>query len=185
MSVDLANLVDSLKREVNPPGSDFFPDATDDHWIGSLTDAFWELRLFGMLSGFEEDAAARGGPLTFIEGIVTPIGVLEGYDAPTGYVPEDLSRDLQQLVVLWGGYKIVLARLGTLNSLFRAKAGPVEYETQQAATVLKTLLDALKARIDDIVKHLSTWNTDPGVAIIDSVIERSYAQAVGETWWVR
>jgi hypothetical protein len=186
MAVDLADLVEPLKREVSPPGSDSFPDATDDNWIGSLTDAFWEVRLYGMLGGFEENAAARGGPPSFTEGLVTPTGAFEGYDDPTGYAPDqDLSRDLQQLIVLWAGYKVVLARFGWIQSVFRAQAGPVQYETQQAATVLKSLLDALKARIDDILIHLSTWNKDPGVAVIDSVIERSYAQAVGETWWVR
>jgi hypothetical protein len=171
---------------VNPPGSDLFPDATDDDWIGSLTDAFWELRLFGMLIGFEENAAARGGPVSFIAAIVTPIDALEGYDQPTGYAPDaDLGRDLQQLIVLWAGYKTVLTRFSTIQSVFRAKAGPVEYEVQQAATVLKALLDALKARIDAVMYNLSTWGAHTRVAVLDSVIQRSYAQATRETWWVR
>lgn len=186
MAVDLSNLVESLKREASPPGSDLFPDATEDNWIGSLTDAFWEIRLYGMLEGFEEDAAARGGPAPFAEGIVTPVGVVEGYDDPTGYAAgQDLTRDLQQLVVLWAGYKVVLTQFASLKTMFRAKAGPVEYETQQAATVLKALLDALKARIDEIIDNLSTWGAGTKVQVLDTVIERSYAQAVGDTWWVR
>lgn len=184
--VDLFDLVESLKREVNPPGTDAFPDATDDNWLGSLTDSFWEVRLYGMLEGFEENAAARGGPDSFTEGKVTPTGVDEDYDYPGGYVPGvDLARDLQQLIVLWAGYKVVLARMGTLQSVFRAKAGPVEYETQQAATVLKSLLDTLKAKIDQVLGHLSTWNTGNTVVMLDSVIERTYSQAIGDTWWVR
>jgi hypothetical protein len=127
MAVDLADLVESLKREVSPPGGDTFPDATQDNYLGSLTDAFWEIRLFGMLAGFEENAAARGGPASFTEGIVTPTGVTEDYDDPFGYINgQDLSRELQQLIVLWAGYKIVLTRFGVLQSVFRAKAGPVE-----------------------------------------------------------
>jgi hypothetical protein len=195
MAVDLADLVEPLKREVSPPGTDTFPNATDDDYIGNLTDAFWELRLFGMLEGFEENAAARGGPPAFTEAIVTPVGVEEGYDQlatplpgvpDPGYLPgTDLSRDLQQLIVLWAGYKIILTRFATLQSVFRAKAGPVEYEVQQAATVLKSLLDTLKGRIDAIMGQLSTWASGSDVTVLDSVIERSYAQAVHETWWVR
>lgn len=186
MAVDLFDFVDPLKREVNPPGSDLFPDATDDSWLGSLTDAFWEIRLYGMLDGYEENAGARGGPAEFGEGKVTPVGVLADYDDPSGYAADvDLPRELAQLVVLWAGWKIVLTRFGSLNSVFRAKAGPVEYETQQSATVLKALLDALKARIDDIIDNLSTYRRGVGVAVFDTVIQRTYAQAVGDTWWIR
>lgn len=184
--VDLFELVDALKREVNPPGSDLFPDATDDDYLGSLTDAFWEVRLYGFLGGFEENAAARGGSPTFGEGRVTPLGAAEGYDAPSGYsTTADLSRELQQLIVLWAGWKIVLARMGALNTTFRARAGNVEYETQNAASVLKTILDQLKARIDFVIDHISDYAPGSGVAVFDAVVERSYSQAVGDTWWVR
>lgn len=182
MAVDLATLVDSLRREVNPPGTDLFPDATEDTFLGNLTDAFWEVRLFGFLSGFEENAAARGGPGAFGEGIVTPTGVDETYDDPTGFIAtRDLSRPLQQLVVLWAAWKIALNRMGSLNTTFRAKAGPVEYETQNAATVLKAVLDALKSRIDII---LNTLPERAGSVVLDAMVERSYSVAVGETWWV-
>jgi hypothetical protein len=185
MAVDLFDLVDPLKREVNPPGSDVFPGATDDDWFGSLTDSFWEVRLYGMLEGWEENAAARGGPPQFTEGKITPVGAADDYDAPTGYSTEDLGRDLQQLIVVWAGYKIVLARMGSLNTLFRAQAGPVQYETQQAASVLKGLLDTLKARIDEIIRNMSTWGSGTKVAALDAMVERSYSQAMHETWWVR
>lgn len=185
MAVDLFDLVESLKREVSPPGSDLFPDSTDDNWLGSLTDAFWEVRLFGFLTGYTENAAARGGPAAFGEGKITPTSVSdETYDDPSGYSTLDLPRELQQLIVLWAGYKVALARLGSLNSTFRAKAGPVEYETQQAASVLKGILDQLKSRIDYILANLLTGNR-AGVAMFDALIERSYNTATDLTWWVR
>jgi len=184
--VDLVDLVDSLRREVSPPGSDLFPDATEDTFAGSLSDAFWEVRLYGLLSGFEENAAARGGPGDFGEGIITPIGVDATYDDPAGYsTTQDLGRDLQQLIVLWAGWKIVLSRMGTINSMFRAKAGPVEYETQQAASVLKTILDHLKARIDFVLNNLSKYGASSSTAVFDSIVERSYEQATGNVWWLR
>lgn len=184
MAVDLLNLVDPLRREVNPPGSDLFPDATDDNWAGSLGDAFWEIRLYGLLTGFEENAASRDGPASFGEGILTPVGAAEDYDQPSGYSSTDLGRELQQLIVSWAAYKIVLARMGSLSTMFRARAGPVEYETQNAASVLKTILDQLKARLDKILNQLVN-GLGSDVALLDAVIERTYNQAVGDVWWVR
>jgi hypothetical protein len=184
MAVQLFDLVDPLKRQVNPPGTDLFPSATDDDFLGSLTNAFWEIRLYGMLATWEENAAARGGPDAFGEAIVTPIGEMdETYDDPEGWAPEDLPRDLQQLIVVWAGYQIVLTRLSALNTVFRAKAGPVEYETQNAASVLKGVLDQLKARLDDILSQLSGAG-HPGVFGLDAVVERTYSMAMGDTWWV-
>lgn len=185
MAVDLQNLVDALKGEVNPPGTDLFPDATDDNFLMNLTNAFWEVRLYGFLAGFEENAAARGGPSVFTEGIITPIGVAADYDDPTGHATTDLGRDLQQLVILWAGWKVVLARMGTINSAFRAKAGPVEFEVEQAASVLKTILDTLRSRIDFVLTHLSIYGVNSSVAVFDGIIDRSYSQALGETWWVK
>lgn len=151
-----------------------------------MIDAFWEVRLHGFLAGFEENAASRGGETTFGEGVVTPVGVVVDYDGVAGYLTgRDLGRDLQQLVVLWAGWKIVMARLGSLNSTFRAKAGPVEYETQQAATVLKAILDSLKAKIDFVLQHISIYGRGADVVVFDSLVERSYAQAQGYQWWIR
>lgn len=185
MAVNLLDLVEPLRRDVNPPGSDLFPDATDDNWLGSLTDAFWEVRLFGFLDGYDENAAARGGPAAFGEGIVTPTGVTATYDDPSGYSTEDLSRDLQQLIVLWAAYKVMLSRLASLNTTFRAKAGPVEYETQNAASVLKTILDQLKGRIDFVLANLSTYGAGTNAVIFDAMVERTYSQSVGDVWFVR
>lgn len=183
MAVDLQDLIDPLRREVNPPGSDLFPDAIDDDFLGALTDAFWELRVHGYLTGFEENAAARGGPAEFSEAIVTPTGETDpDYDEPSGYdTDSDMGRDLQQLVVLWAGWKITLNRMGALQSVFRAKAGPVEYETQQAATLLRSVLDQLKLRIDAALDGLDAGSD---TTVFDAVIERSYAMAAGSTWWV-
>lgn len=186
MAVDLNDLVDNFKREVSPPGTDLYPDATDASWSGSLTDAFWEIRLYGFLAGFEEDAASRGGPVEFGEGIVTPIGAIDGYDDPTGYAPgQDLPRDLQQLIILWAGWKVVLNQMQNLSSMFRAKAGPVEVETQHAASVLKTILDQLKNKIDFITANLSTFGVGTNVAAFDALVESTYNLTTGMAWWVR
>jgi hypothetical protein len=137
------------------------------------------------LGTYEEDAAARGGPPEFAVGIVTPLHADPVYDDPTGYsLTEDLPRELQQLIVLWAGWKIALNNMATINSVFRAKAGPVEYETQQAASVLTAVLDQLKTRIMYLLENLPA-GAKAGTAVFDAVIERTYSQAVGDTWWVR
>ncbi len=186
MSVDLNDLVEPLKAEVQAPGGTAFVDATDDDYLNYLINSFWEIRLYGFLAGFEEDAASRGGPPEFIAAIVTPLGVDPIYDDPTGYSQaQDLPREMQQLIVLWAGWKIALTNMSSLNTVFRTKAGPVEYETQQAATVLKEVLDQLKARIEFILINLPSAYRQHGTAVFDAVIERSYSQAIGETWWVK
>jgi hypothetical protein len=182
VAVNLFDLVESLRLAVNPPGTDLFPDATDDEFLGALINSFWELRIYNMLDAWEENASTRGGPVVFTEGIVTPLGVADVYDDPTGWATSDMGRELQQLVVLWAAWTIVLNRMGSLSTVFRAKAGPVEYETQNAATVLKTVLDALKKRIDDAIFGLEqTADT----IVFDGMIERTYAVANGETWWIK
>jgi hypothetical protein len=187
MSVDLATLIEPLQIEIQIPGGDAYASATEDDYLGYLINSFWEIRLYGLLAGFEEDVAARGGPPEFAVGIITPLGVDPFYDDPTGYsVTEDLPRDLQQLIILWSAWKIALTNMASLNSVFRAKAGPVEYETQQAASVLTAVLDQLKSRILFLIDHLpSQYGGQQNVVVFDAVIQRSESQAVGGTWWVR
>lgn len=186
MSVDLANLVEPLQVEIQTPGGDAYANATDDDYLGALINSFWEIRLYGYLSTWEEDSASRGGHPEFSVGIVTPLNVDPTYDDPTGYsLVEDLPRELQQLIILWSAWKIMLNNMATVNSVFRAKAGPVEYETQQAASVLKEVLDQLKSRITYLIGNLPTAYGQNGGAVFDAVIERSYSQAVGATWWLR
>ena len=182
--IDLFTLVDPLKHEVQPPGVDLSPDATDDDFLLFLTNVFWELRLYGLLGGFEENAAARGGPDRFVDGIVTPFNVDDVYDEPNGYAPSDLGRDAQQLIILFAGYKVMLTRLSNAQAVFRARAGSVEIETHTAATMIRAVLDQLKERIDYILNNLTNASRTT-VDVFDSILERSYSLASGELRWVR
>lgn len=178
MAVDLNDLIDSLKREVNPPGVNLYPDAGYTDWSGHLRDAFWQARLFGTLTDWEENAAARGGPSAFSEGIVTPNDAEEDYDTD-----DDMMPDLQQLVVLYAGYRVTLSSLQNVKATFRAKAGPVEYETQKSASLLKSVLDAIKQKIDAALSNLSDYGT-VDVEVLDGMIQRTYAMENDETWFV-
>lgn len=185
MTVDLNDLTDSLKREVNPPGTNLYPNATTSTYVGHLRDAFWEAKLFGMMDDWVEDAAAHGGPTEFGEAIVTPTGALLGYDTPSGFAASDMPRERQQLIVLYAGYRIVLTAFQNLKSAAKYKAGPVEYETQQSAQVLKGVLDAIRERIHLAIQTISTNAGATSVTVFDAVIERQYTTAVGDNWWVR
>lgn len=165
MAVDLGDLIETLRREVSQPGAETttFPDANDDTFLGHLQDAFWEARLDGMLDGFVEDGA--------------------GSVAPSTVGDDDLTRDLQQLVVLYAGIRILRNQLIAINTVFRAKAGPVEFETQKSAQLLKGILDELKSRRSLVLQRLSDLgNVD--TYVIDAILEREYSIDYGIThWW--
>lgn len=163
MAVDLGDLVETLRREVSQPGAETttFPEANDDTFLGHLQDAFWEARLDGMLQGYDET-----------DGTVTPEDVED----------EDLSRDLQQLVVLYAGIRIIRNQLLAMNTSFRAKAGAVEYETGKSAAVLKGILDELQRRRNTVLTRLSDLGAIED-AYIDAVIGREDSIAIGLTYF--
>lgn len=161
MSVDLGDLIESVKRSVSAPGAEetTFPDATDDSWLGYLQDAFWEVRLDGMLAGYVE-----------ADGLIEPNGTTE------------LTRDLQQLVVLYASIDIVVNQIRALQTTFRAVAGPVQFEIQRSAQVLKAILDELKHRRDLVLTRLSDIGAVPSY-IIDAVVGRDISVGYGDTFW--
>lgn len=138
MPVDVEDLVDSLKRQINPPGVDLFPDAVDSIFAGHLSDAFWELTIAGYITGF-----------TNTDGIIT-----EDSATPT----EELSAGYQQLMVIVAAMNILRMKMLDLNTVFRSKAGPVEFEQQKSANVLADLLKSLQAKYDAIVEGLPDSN---------------------------
>lgn len=160
MAVDLGELIESLRREVSPPGEDLFPDATDDDYFGNLQDAFWDAKLDGLLKNYTES-----------DGLVVPT---------TGTT--EISRELQQLVVLYAGLRIVRNHLRAMNTVFRSKAGPVEFETQKSAQLLSGLLDELRTRrrlVLDRLAEIGALDT----YYIDAVIARDDSMRYGDTYW--
>lgn len=151
MAADLSDLIDSLKRSINPPGIDLFPTTLDDEWLGRLQDAFWDARLDGLLEGYEVDD----------DGIVTPL---------TGTT--DLTRDQLQVVVFYAAMNAIYNELRNLKTTFSAKAGPVSYETQQSANMLRDVGQMLKERKAIILARLGDLGSTP-TYYIDAVIART------------
>lgn len=137
MAVDLSELVESIKREVSPPGNDLLPDATDDMYLGYLQDSFWEAKLYGFFSNYTE-----------ADGDVSPISG-----------STDLGRDEQQLIVLFGGVRIIRNYIMSKDTTFRAKAGSVEFETQSSATVFAQILRDIQKKIDILLVNLTDFGT--------------------------
>lgn len=163
VAVDLSDLIESLQRELSPPGNDFYPDATDDQLLGNLSDAFWEAYLDGFMGTFTE-----------ADGLVSPV--------TTG--DPDLTRDYQQLIVFYAGFRVLRAAARSTNTRFRAKAGPVEFETEQSATLLRELFLEMKLKRDLLLQRLSDIGDIP-TTYIDAVRWRTDSIMFGNTYFVR
>jgi hypothetical protein len=126
----LETLVEPLKRELAIPGvfADAFPDTTDDDLLGALADGFAEAQLWGFFS-----------TMTLVE---------NNGDFETS---EDLSGAGGALILAFTATRTIRAWLRSLNSSERYKAGPVEYETQRAASMLKAELDYLAKNLQDLI----------------------------------
>lgn len=150
MAVDLFEHVDSLKREVTPPGSTLFSDVSDETWVGYMTDGFWEARLDGFLTSYTADA---------IEGTISPL--------ETG--GEEIGRDKLALVILYASVKVLRNHIMNLNMRFRAEAGSVSFAVDNSATVLREILAQLQATKQRI---LDAPNQQTTVALIDAYATR-------------
>lgn len=164
MAVDLNDLIPSVQRETSPPGTDLFADATEDDWLGQLQDSFWEARLFGFFEGYSES-----------DGLVTPL------DADD----DDLGREWQQLIVLFAGIRSIRMKLMNTSTNFRAKAGPVEFETANSANLLNEILKELQKKIDLILDNLSSTLGQTQDYYINGVLGRTDALAYGDEYFWR
>lgn len=163
MSVDLSDTIENLKREVNPPGGDSFPDAIDDTYLGYLEDAFWEARLDGVtaLASFNNT-----------DGIISPVTV----------GGTDITGDLVQLLVVYAGIRILRNQLINMGTGFRAKAGPAEFETTNSGQMMTAILNELRTRRNIILTRLSDVGAIPSY-YIDALVSREESVYFGSTYY--
>lgn len=162
MAIDLADLIEDLKTEVSAPGINQLPSATDDEFLTNLRNGFWEAVLDGAIVGYKET-----------DGIIKPLSGTT-----------NLSRELQQLVIFYAGYRIVRNQLRNINTRFSASAGSVKYETEQAATILKAIYDSMTAKRNYLLVILRNAGVISSY-YIDSVQAREQAMADNFTYWIR
>lgn len=152
MAVDLSLFVDSLKREVQPPGTEIFAGVSESAWVGYLADAFWEARLDGFLLDYSADE----------DGLVTHTAG-----------GADIDRSAVALIILYAGIRVLRNRLMNINTQFRAKAGPVEYEVQNSANLLTDMLRALRAQKMRLINLLDNPE-ETVVMMLDAYSTRLY-----------
>jgi hypothetical protein len=153
MAVDLSDILPRLQSEVNPPGVDLFPDATDAVWLLHLQNGFWEAVLDGIITGYTIND----------DGVVTPTSG-----------STDLSDQLIQLVIFYAGMKVIRNYMLNLRTKFRAAAGSTEYEYQQSASTMKEILADLRNRRNLLLERLSDLGTT-STYVVDAVIARDIA----------
>ena len=162
-SLDMADLIPALESSLTiPGGTSPYANASEEEWLGKLRNAFWHATLDEVIVGYTAD---EDGVVTQIDGT------------------ETLPGELQYLIVLYACMDIIRNQLMQLKTVFRAKAGPVEYETQQSAQVLKTLLDQYMTQRDTILDNLAN-SAQVSTYYIDAVRARDYAIRDGITDWV-
>lgn len=163
-AIDLNELVPFLIAQVSPPGQPLYTGVSEDDWLTYLLNGFYSAKLEGLLKGWDADE----------EGLVRP----EDRGSST------LSREQQQIAVVFAAIDIVRNELRQLKTTFRAKAGPVEYETQQHATVLRGILDQLTAQKEVILERLSDLGFVGSTFYIDGYMARDRSINEGLTAWV-
>jgi hypothetical protein len=163
----ISTLVPALKRELAVPGTfdTVFPNTTDADLIGSLADGFAEAQLFG----FFKDMS-----LTAVDTTVPPDAITDDWETSA-----DLSAAGGALVVIYASIRSIRAQLRSLKANQRYKAGPVEFETGQPASVLTEELKFLQKRLDDIIKNAEgAARASAGLAtVFDGYLARNCAMA--------
>lgn len=130
MTVQLADLGDSLKRAIAVPGlfdDSAFSEMGEDDLLGALMDGFAEAQLDGFFPG-----------LTF--------------DVDTGEVSADLGHAEGALVVIYSSTRILQSQLRDVKTHVKYVAGSVSFEQDSPAGVLTSLLKSM----DDRKKELRT-----------------------------
>lgn len=165
MAVDLNDLVDPLKRAVNPPDEDLYPNVTATQWVGYLADAFWSARIEA--------------------GLFTDFYVSENDEIePNEVGDDDLARDYQQAIILYAALAIITQSIRNTNTLFRAKAGPAEFETQNSSSVLRDVLEEMQRRRDMILTRLSDLGATTDF-IVDLTLGVNDSLSYGDSYWLR
>ena len=146
MATLIQDIIPMFDREINIPGDAQLPTLTASNKIGYITDGFWDARLSEMLVTF-----------TVVDGadVVPPQVVGKAYITDDATKEDDLPVELQMLVVITAGFRLLRLKIMDLAVNFTAEAGPVSFEQQASATVLRAILANLQGRLQELKKQYS------------------------------
>lgn len=162
MATPVTDLRPVLRREINIPGFEQLPDIGNSELDGYIKDGFWEARLLGMLSTYT---------LTDGTEFATPTGDVIKKIADDG----DLEPQYQVLVAIVAAMKMLRLKTLSLAVNLRAHAGPVEYEQQASATVLRAILESLSRRLNEIKTAYSSIIPAGALYYFDGELQRDRA----------
>lgn len=153
-----------LDREINVPGNAQIT-ATASQKLGYIEDGFWDVRLSGMLETF-----------TIVDGANTDPAQTAGenYFTDISTKSKDLDQQYWMMVIIFAGFRLLRLRIMELAVNFTAEAGPVSYEQQASATVLRALLDSLQNRVNEL-KSIYSDEYNSVFVLMDGVAQREYS----------
>lgn len=166
MATLVADLREALKREINVPGFAQLPNITNSQLDGYIADGFWEARLLGLLSGYTQTDGTE---------FATPPGAVIYKTADDS----DLPPEYQVLVVIVAGLKLLRLKALNLAVSLRAHAGPVEYEQQVSATVLREILQSLERRMRELLLYHSELQGSSAFFYFDGELQRTSSMVQG------
>ena len=149
----VSDLRAQLARRINVPGAEQLEDVSGAVLDGYILDGFWQTRLRGMLVGYTSNTTT----------------ITKESDG------SGLPEHLQQLVIIMAGFNLVRAKVMQLAVNFSAKAGPVAYEQQASATVLRALLNSLERELQQLQEAYSD-QFGGALYYMDGVLQSEYAQ---------
>lgn len=164
MGTPITDLIPMLDREINVPNAPQIT-ASAGQKLGYIEDGFWDARLSGLLKEF---TVADGADLD-------PPGTTgTKYFTDTATKAEGLDQEFWMLIVIMAGFRLLRLRIMQLAVNFNAQAGPVSYEQQASATVLRALLDNLQGRVQEL-KGLYSDKFNSIFVLMDGVAQSEYA----------
>jgi len=166
MATKIADLIPMFDRETNIPGDPQITTVSAGQKIGYIEDGFWDVRLAGML-----------GTYTVMDGadVVPPEIVGTKYFTDQATAELDLEKQYWMLINIFAGFRLLRLKIMDLAVNFKAVAGPVSYEQQASATVLRALLDNLQGRIQELKGQYSNEFSQSVFVLMDGLAQAEYA----------
>jgi hypothetical protein len=159
----ISDLRPILKREVNVPGFEQLPDISGAQLDGYIADGFWEARLSGLLVGYTITDGSELVPPA--ESAVIKKTSDDG----------DLEQQWHILVSMFAALKMIRLKALNLATNFKAVGGPIEYEQQVSATVLRAILEALERRVAELRPLYSDLYGGATFIYFDGALQREAA----------
>jgi hypothetical protein len=165
MGTLIEDLIPMFNREINGPGFERIT-ASASQKLGYIEDGFFEIQLAGMLLAFD-----------VFDGVdlVPPGTTGKNYFSDKSTKADDLEKKFWMMVVIFAGFRLLRLKIMDLAVNFTAEAGPVSFEQQASATVLRALLANLQGHIQELKGQYSDEFGADVFILMDGLAQSEYA----------